>query len=108
MYEKLRHQDGIHIRPTKYIYRMHIKNGPKATRPEVNATLFKGARNNGRLASHMRADTYAKLAALVLKIKVKLSPVSALDYMAPSLNCGMGAPIGVITDPPGSPGVESS
>lgn len=63
-----------------------------------------GAGNNGSLVSHVRADTNSKLAALVLKIEVNLSPVPALDNMAPCLNCGMGAHIGVITDPPGSPG----
>lgn len=67
-----------------------------------------GAANDGRVVSPMRADTCTKLAALVRNIKVTLSPVPALDNMAPCLNCGMGAPVGVITDPPDSPGLGSS
>jgi len=60
------------------------------------------------IVSPMRADTYNKLTALFLKIKANLSSVPALDNMAPYLNCGMGASLGGITEPPGSPGVGSS
>lgn len=77
-------------------------------RLEVNAILFKGAGNDGRVISPVRSDTYTKLAAVVLKIKANLSPVAALDNTALYLNCGKGAPLGGITDPPGPPGVGSS
>jgi len=69
-------------------------------RLEVNA----GAGNDGRVVSPVRANTYTKLANLILKIKANLSPVPALHNTAPYLNRGMDAPLGGITDPPGSPG----
>lgn len=75
---------------------------------ELNVVLFKVAGNDGRIVPPMRADKYTKLAALVLKIKVNLSPVPVLDNTAPRLNCGMVAPLGGITDTPGSPWVGSS
>ena len=104
IYEQLRHQNGIHIRPTNVYLWPRTSTGPKAMRIEVNAILFKGAGNDGRVVSPVRADAYTKLVALVLKMKANLSPVPALDNTAPYLNCGMGAPLGGITDPPGSPG----
>lgn len=108
IYEKLKHQNGIHIRPTN-VHLSHCTSiGPKAMRLEVNAILFKGAGNDGRVISPVRSDTYTKLAAVVLKIKANLSPVAALDNTALYLNCGKGAPLGGITDPPGPPGVGSS
>lgn len=72
-------------------------------RLEVSAVLFKGAGNEGRVVSPMLANKYTKLVALVLKIKANLSPVPMLDNAAPCLNCGIGAPLGGITDPPASP-----
>lgn len=57
VYEKLRHQNGIHIRPTN-VYLWHCtSNGPIAMRLEVNALLLKGAGNDGRIVSPVRADT---------------------------------------------------
>ena len=79
IYEKLRHQNGINIRPTKLHLSYCKSNGPKVVRFEVNAILFKGAGNDGRVISPMLADTHNKLAALVLKIKANLSPVPAID-----------------------------
>lgn len=85
----LSHRKGIHIRPTKVHLSYCTSNGPKVVRLEVNAILFKGAGNDGRVVSPMRANTYNKLAAVVLKIKANLSPVPALDNVAAYLNCGM-------------------
>jgi hypothetical protein len=55
----------------------------------LNAILFKGTGNDVRVVSPMLAGKYNKLAVLVLKTKVNLSSVPALDNMAPYLNCGM-------------------
>jgi hypothetical protein len=106
--EKLRHQDGIHIRPTNVHLSYCTSNGPKAVRLEVNVVLFKGAGNDGRIVSPTLANKYTKLAALILKIKANLSQVPMLDNVAPFLNCGIGAPLGGITDPPASPWVGIS
>jgi hypothetical protein len=56
IYEKLRHQDGIHVRPTNVHLSYCTSNGPKAVRLETNAILFKGAGNDGRVVSPTRAD----------------------------------------------------
>jgi hypothetical protein len=92
--EKLRHQDGIHIRPTNVHLSCCTSIGPKAVRLEVNAVLFKGAGNDGRVVSPMLANSYTKLAVLVLKIKANWLPVPMLDNAAPCLNCGIGAHLG--------------